>query len=91
MHLRMVVRKAGAALAAGCTLVIKPSPETPVSVLALMQLATEAGFARGILNVLTTSLENTPKVSEALCKHPKIRKVTFTGSVGVLESPLHIH
>lgn len=80
----MVVRKAGAALAAGCTLVIKPSPETPVSILALMQLAMEAGFARGVLNVLTTSLDNTPSVSEALCRHPFVKKVTFTGSVSSL-------
>lgn len=79
----MVVRKAGAALAAGCTMVIKPSPETPVSVLALMQLAAEAGFAKGVLNVLTTSMANTPAVSEALCRHPDVKRVTFTGSVSL--------
>jgi acyl-CoA reductase-like NAD-dependent aldehyde dehydrogenase len=77
----MVVRKAGAALAAGCTMVIKPSPETPVSVFTLMQLCSEAGFANGVLNVLTTNLANTPAVSETLCRHPFVRKVTFTGSV----------
>ncbi|KAH8895603.1 aldehyde dehydrogenase [Thozetella sp. PMI_491] len=79
----MVVRKAGAALAAGCTMVIKPSPETPLSVLTLALLAEEAGFPKGVLNVLTTSLENTPAVSEALCRHPLIKKVTFTGSTRV--------
>jgi succinate-semialdehyde dehydrogenase / glutarate-semialdehyde dehydrogenase len=77
----MVLRKAGAALAAGCTMIIKPSPETPLSVLALCHLAEEAGFPKGVLNVLTTSLENTPELSEALCRHPLVKKVTFTGSV----------
>jgi succinate-semialdehyde dehydrogenase / glutarate-semialdehyde dehydrogenase len=78
----MIVRKAGAALAAGCTLVVKPSPETPLSVLTLAALAEEAGIPKGVLNILTTSLENTPSLSEALCSHQLVRKVTFTGSVG---------
>jgi acyl-CoA reductase-like NAD-dependent aldehyde dehydrogenase len=82
----MVVRKAGAALAAGCTMVIKPSPETPVSILTLMLLAQEAGIAKGVLNVLTTSLSNTPALSEELCRHHFIKKVTFTGSVRLLSS-----
>lgn len=77
----MILRKCGAALAAGCTMVIKPSPETPLSVLALCLLAEQAGFDKGVLNVLTTDLDNTPSLSEALCKHPLVRKVTFTGSV----------
>lgn len=79
----MVLRKAGAALAAGCTLIVKPSPETPLSCLALAHLAAEAGFPPGVFNVLTTDLENTPSLSEALCKHPLVRKVTFTGSTAV--------
>lgn len=79
----MVLRKAGAALAAGCTMIVKPSPETPLSTLALAKLATVAGFEGGVLNVLTTDLENTPAVSEALCKHPLTKKVTFTGSTRV--------
>jgi hypothetical protein len=78
---RMILRKASAALAAGCCMVIKPSPETPLSVLALVNLATQAGFPKGTLSVLTTSLENTPSLSEALVRHPLIKKVTFTGSV----------
>lgn len=77
----MILRKAGAALAAGCTMIVKPSPETPLSVLALAHLAAEAGFPKGVFSVLTTSLENTPPLSEALCRHPLIKKVTFTGSV----------
>lgn len=79
----MILRKAGAALAAGCTMVIKPSPETPITTLALMHLAKQAGFPPGVLNVLTTDLDNTPSLSEALCKHPLVKKVTFTGSTRV--------
>lgn len=79
----MVLRKAGAALAAGCTMVVKPSPETPVTALCLARLAVRAGFPPGALNVLTTSLTNTPAVAEALCLHPLVKKVTFTGSTRV--------
>ena len=79
----MVLRKAGAALAAGCTMVVKPSPETPLSVLALADLATRAGFPAGALNVLTTDLNATPALSEALCTHPLTAKVSFTGSTRV--------
>ncbi|CAG7937037.1 unnamed protein product [Penicillium nalgiovense] len=79
----MVLRKVGAALAAGCTMVVKPSPETPISALVLAELAHRAGIPAGVLNVLTTDLENTPTLSEALCKHPLVKKVTFTGSTRV--------
>jgi len=79
----MVIRKAAAAMAAGCTMIIKPSPETPLSTLALADLALRAGFAPGVLNVLTTDEKHTPEVSEALCKHSLVRKVTFTGSTAV--------
>lgn len=79
----MVLRKAAAALAAGCTMLVKPSPETPLSALALARLASEAGFPAGALGVLPTSLANTPPLSEALCAHPLVKKVTFTGSTRV--------
>lgn len=79
----MILRKASAALAAGCCMVVKPSPETPLSVLMLAELATQAGFPKGVFSVLTTSLENTPPLSEALCRHPLVKKVTFTGSVSL--------
>ncbi|KAI1019992.1 hypothetical protein LB503_006013, partial [Fusarium chuoi] len=79
----MVMRKASAAFAAGCSMIVKPSPETPLSCLALADLATRAGFPAGTFNVLTTSLENTPGLSEALCTHPLVAKVTFTGSTRV--------
>jgi succinate-semialdehyde dehydrogenase/glutarate-semialdehyde dehydrogenase len=77
----MILRKASAAFAAGCTMIVKPSPETPLSVLALAHLAEQAGFPKGVFSVLTTSLENTPALSEALCRHELVKKVTFTGSV----------
>jgi succinate-semialdehyde dehydrogenase/glutarate-semialdehyde dehydrogenase len=79
----MIIRKVAAALAAGCTIIVKPSPETPLSVLALADLALRSGFPRGVFNVITTDNINTPPVSEALCKHPLVRKVTFTGSTAV--------
>uniref|UniRef100_A0A0D6R4Y0 Aldehyde dehydrogenase domain-containing protein n=1 Tax=Araucaria cunninghamii TaxID=56994 RepID=A0A0D6R4Y0_ARACU len=79
----MILRKAGAAFAAGCTMVVKPSPETPLTCLTLAHLATKAGFPPGVFNVLTTSLDNTPPMSEAMCVHPLVKKVTFTGSTRV--------
>ncbi|GAQ04726.1 succinate-semialdehyde dehydrogenase [NADP(+)] [Aspergillus lentulus] len=79
----MVLRKAGAAFAAGCTMIVKPSPETPITTLVLAHLAQRAGFPAGVFNVLTTDLENTPSLSETLCKHPLVKKVTFTGSTRV--------
>lgn len=79
----MILRKAGAAFAAGCTMVVKPSPETPLTCLTLAHLATKAGFPDGVFNVLTTSLENTPSLSEAMILHPITKKVTFTGSTRV--------
>ncbi|KAK1461146.1 succinate-semialdehyde dehydrogenase [Colletotrichum melonis] len=79
----MILRKAGAALAAGCTMIAKPSPETPLTCLILAHLATKAGFGSGVFNVITTSLDNTPEVAEALCKHPLTKKVSFTGSTNI--------
>ncbi|KAK7953671.1 UGA2-succinate semialdehyde dehydrogenase [Apiospora saccharicola] len=79
----LLLRKAAAALAAGCTMVVKPSPETPLTALALAQLASRAGFPAGCLNIVPTSLEHTPALAEALCLHPAVAKVTFTGSTRV--------
>jgi acyl-CoA reductase-like NAD-dependent aldehyde dehydrogenase len=64
-------------------MIVKPSPETPLSVLTLAHLAEQAGYPKGVLSVLTTSLGNTPGLSEALCRHPLVKKVTFTGSTRV--------
>lgn len=81
--LALTLRKMAAALAAGCAMIVKPSPETPLTALAVSHLALNAGFPPGTLNVLTTSLGNTPAVAEALCLHPLIKKVSFTGSTRV--------
>ncbi|KAL7905187.1 Aldehyde/histidinol dehydrogenase [Trichoderma velutinum] len=79
----MIIRKVAAALAAGCSMIVKPSPESPLSVMALADLALRAGIPPGVLNIITTDNENTPSLSERLCKHPLVRKVTFTGSTAV--------
>ncbi|KAI0398973.1 aldehyde dehydrogenase [Xylaria palmicola] len=79
----MILRKASTAFAAGCTMVAKPSPETPLTALTLAYLAEKAGYPKGVFNVLPTTLHNTPSLSEALCKHPTVKKVSFTGSTRV--------
>ncbi|XP_012255619.1 succinate-semialdehyde dehydrogenase [NADP(+)] GabD [Athalia rosae] len=79
----MITRKAGAALAAGCTCVIKPSEDTPLTALAMAELAAAAGFPRGTFNVVTTSPKNSALVGKELCENPKVRVMSFTGSTGV--------
>lgn len=69
------------ALAAGCTLVLKPAEDTPLSALAIAALASEAGIPAGVLNVVTC--KNPKAVGEVLAAHPKVRKMTFTGSTEV--------
>ncbi|HEY9280269.1 MAG TPA: NAD-dependent succinate-semialdehyde dehydrogenase [Eoetvoesiella sp.] len=76
----MITRKAGAALAAGCTIVIKPASATPFSALALAELAQEAGIPAGVLNVVTG---NSGTVGEELTSNPLVRKLSFTGSTSV--------
>ena len=78
----MITRKCGAALAAGCTTVWKPAGETPLSALAQAVLATEAGFPKGSINVVTT-LNTVNEVGEELCKNKLVRKLSFTGSTRV--------
>ncbi|KAL1626228.1 succinate semialdehyde dehydrogenase NADP+ linked [Diplodia seriata] len=78
----MVARKAAAALAAGCTVVIKTAGETPFAANALAVLAARAGVPNGVLNVVT-ALENTPEIGRVLCEAPEVRKVSFTGSTRV--------
>lgn len=78
----MITRKVGAALAAGCTTVWKPAGETPLSALAQVVLAREAGFPEGTINVITT-LNLVAEVGEALCKNKLVRKLSFTGSTRV--------
>lgn len=79
----MIARKTAAALAAGCTVVIKPSEDTPYSALALCQLAEKAGLPPGCLNVVTTSRASTPALGKHLCEHSLVKKISFTGSTPV--------
>ena len=76
----MITRKAGAALAAGCTIVVKPASATPFSALALADLAVEAGIPPGVFNVVTGRSD---VVGEALTSSPVVRKLSFTGSTEV--------
>ncbi|XP_037027790.1 succinate-semialdehyde dehydrogenase [NADP(+)] GabD isoform X2 [Bradysia coprophila] len=79
----MITRKAAAALAAGCTVVIKPAEDTPLTCLALAKLAEEAGFPKGVVNVITCSRSNAPSVGDLLCKSPLVAGISFTGSTEV--------
>jgi succinate-semialdehyde dehydrogenase/glutarate-semialdehyde dehydrogenase len=79
--LAMGTRKIGPALAAGCTVVIKPAAQTPLTTLALAQVLTEAGVPAGVLNVVTTS--HSGALSEPIIRDPRLRKLTFTGSTPV--------
>ncbi|MEE6031299.1 NAD-dependent succinate-semialdehyde dehydrogenase [Avibacterium paragallinarum] len=77
----MITRKAAPALAAGCAVVLKPAPETPLSALALAELASQAGLPKGLLNVIPTT--QAVEVGKVLTESPIIRKLTFTGSTKV--------
>jgi succinate-semialdehyde dehydrogenase/glutarate-semialdehyde dehydrogenase len=79
----MVTRKVAPALAAGCTVVLKPAPETPLSALALAVLAQDAGLPDGVLNVVTCSETATPDIGRLLATSPDVAKLTFTGSTQV--------
>jgi succinate-semialdehyde dehydrogenase/glutarate-semialdehyde dehydrogenase len=79
--LAMGTRKIGPAVAAGCTMVVKPAALTPLSMYALAGILREAGLPEGVLNVVTTS--TTGKVMEPLIRDPRLRKLTFTGSTEV--------
>lgn len=77
----MITRKVAPALAAGCTVVIKPAEDTPLSALALAQLAEEAGFPPGVLNIVTT--KNAKAVGKELTTNSLVKKISFTGSTKV--------
>ena len=79
--LAMGTRKIGPAIAAGCTMVVKPAALTPLSMLALAGILTEAGLPPGVLNVVTT--HSTGAVMEPIIRDPRLRKLTFTGSTEV--------
>jgi succinate-semialdehyde dehydrogenase/glutarate-semialdehyde dehydrogenase len=77
----MITRKVGCALAAGCTMVVKPSEETPLCALAVAKLALDAGVPAGVFNVITSL--DAPGVGKALTADARVRKLTFTGSTEV--------
>ncbi len=77
----MITRKAAPALAAGCTIVIKPASETPLSALAIAALAEQAGIPPGVFNIVTTT--HSKDVGVELTESPLVRKFSFTGSTGV--------
>ncbi|WP_197340952.1 NAD-dependent succinate-semialdehyde dehydrogenase [Ralstonia solanacearum] len=79
----MIARKIAPALAAGCTVVCKPAEDTPLTSLALVRLAEEAGVPAGVLNIVTASRERTPEVVDVWLDDPRVRKITFTGSTPV--------
>ncbi|WOE32217.1 MULTISPECIES: NAD-dependent succinate-semialdehyde dehydrogenase [unclassified Acinetobacter] len=76
----MITRKVGPALAAGCTVIIKPASETPLSALALVTLAEQAGIPKGVINVVTGSSR---EIGAILTSHPAVKKLSFTGSTEV--------
>ena len=76
----MITRKAGAALAAGCTMVLKPASQTPFSALALAELAARAGIPAGVFNVVTGSAK---AIGGEICTNPIVRKLSFTGSTEI--------
>src|SRR4051794_3295446 len=77
----MGTRKIGPAIAAGCTMIIKPAQQTPLSMLALAKIFQEAGLPDGVLNVITSS--SSSAVSKPIIEDPRLRKLTFTGSTEV--------
>lgn len=79
----MITRKAGAALAAGCTCVVKPAEDTPLTALALAQLGEEAGLPKGVFNVVTSDRNHAPEVGKVLCESPLVAGISFTGSTAV--------
>ncbi|KVS41161.1 NAD-dependent succinate-semialdehyde dehydrogenase [Burkholderia ubonensis] len=79
----MIARKIAPALAAGCTVVCKPAEDTPLTSLALVKLAEQAGVPPGVLNIVTASRERAAEVVDVWLDDPRVRKMTFTGSTPV--------
>ncbi len=76
----MITRKVGPALAAGCTMVLKPAAQTPLSAFALAMLAEQAGIPKGAFSVITGDAQ---PIGKEFCHNPKVAKITFTGSTNV--------
>ena len=81
--LAMITRKVGPALAAGCTIIIKPAEQTPLSALALADLAKKAGIPDGVINVVTCDSANSIEVGKLICASPVVKHLSFTGSTAV--------
>ncbi len=81
--LAMITRKVAPAIAAGCTIVIKPAEQTPLSALALAELAKEAGIPDGVINIVTADAQNSVEIGRVLCNSPLVRHLSFTGSTPV--------
>jgi succinate-semialdehyde dehydrogenase/glutarate-semialdehyde dehydrogenase len=79
----MITRKVAPAFAAGCTVIAKPAEATPLSALALAELAERAGLPAGVFNVVTGDAAQAPEIGLELCQSPVVRKVSFTGSTEV--------
>lgn len=79
----MITRKCAPALAAGCTVVLKPAEQTPLSALALGQLALRAGFPPGVINIVAADAQRAAEVGLAWCESKDVRKLSFTGSTEV--------
>ena len=77
----MITRKVACALASGCTIIVKPSEETPLCALALAKLAQDAGVPPGVFNIVTTT--DAPAIGKVFCDDDRVRKLTFTGSTAV--------
>ena len=82
----MITRKLAPALAAGCSVVVKPAEDTPYSALALAVLAEEAGLPKGLFNVVTTSRANSPAVGSEFTSNPLVRKISFMAGPHNLEA-----
>lgn len=79
----MIARKAGAALAVGCTMVVKPAEDTPLSALALAETAKEAGIPDGVFNVIPTDRKTTADISKYICASHDVDAISFTGSTDI--------
>lgn len=79
----MITRKIAPAMAAGCSIVIKPAEQTPLSALALAELAARAGIPNGVINILTADSEQSIAIGKALCSSSIVRHLSFTGSTEV--------
>lgn len=79
----MITRKAAAAISVGCTCVIRPAEDTPLTAIALLKLAEEAEIPNGVLNLVTSSRNNVAQIGKLLCESPDVAGISFTGSTEV--------